>query len=114
MLGWILTGGVEGMICTTAALAVLERGNRKDADDDSHLLAIENEIFELEEKIEAFKPEMDRLQNIWSEEMSRLYEACTTGECTLSQEELSAAVAAMPEAIEHARLAKLQRPLDER
>jgi hypothetical protein len=114
VLGWILTGGVEGMICTTAALAVLERGNRKDADDDSRLLEIENEIFELKEKIEAFKPEMVRLQNIWSEEMLRLYRASATGECTLSKEERSAAVVAMPEAIEHARLAKLQKPLQER
>jgi hypothetical protein len=32
VLGWILHGGVEGMICTTAALAVLERSHSKDAD----------------------------------------------------------------------------------
>jgi hypothetical protein len=30
VLGWILHGGVEGMICNSAALAVLERSRRKD------------------------------------------------------------------------------------
>ena len=98
MLSWILTGDPGVMICLTAGLAALER---KDATADGRLLEIENEIFELKEKIEAFNPEMARLQNIWSDEMCRLYEARRTGECTLSKEEVSAAVAAMPEAIEH-------------
>ena len=75
VLGWILTGGGEGMICTPAALAVLERGNRKDADDDSRLLEIENEIFELKEEIEKFHPELARLQEIWTDEMVRLCRA---------------------------------------
>ena len=46
--------------------------------------------------------------------MLRLYKASITGECTLSKEERSAVVAAIPEAIGHARLVKLQRPLQER
>ena len=111
MLSWILTGDPGVMVCLTAGLAALER---KNANADGRLLEIENEIFELKEKIEAFNPEIARLQNIWSDEMCRLYEANLTGECTLSKEEVSAAVAAMPEAIEHARLVKLQRPFQER
>jgi hypothetical protein len=111
VLSWILTGDPGVMICLTATLAVLER---KDTNADERLLGIGNEIFELKEKIEAFNPEMARLQNIWSDEMCRLYEARLTGELTLSKEEVSAAVAAMPEAIEHSRLVKLQRPFQER
>jgi hypothetical protein len=113
VLDWILHGGIEGMICRTAALAVLERSHRKDAADDNRLLELEEQIFELKEKIEAFDPEIIRLQNIWSEEMLRLYQASLTGECTLSKQERSAAVAAMPECIEHKRLVELQRPLHE-
>jgi len=96
VLSWILTGDPGVIICLTAGLAALER---KNANADGRLLEIENEIFELKEKIEAFNPEIARLQNIWSDEMCRLYEANLTGECTLSKEEVSAAVAAMPEAI---------------
>jgi hypothetical protein len=82
--------------------------------DDGILLEIENEIYELQEKIDAFDPEIGRLQNIWTEEMIRLYQATRAGESTLSAEERSASVAAMPEAIEHNRLVQLQRPLHER
>jgi hypothetical protein len=81
---------------------------------DARLLEIKKEIFELKEEIGKFKPELLRLQEIWSDEMCRLHEANLTGECKLNKAERSAAVAAMPEAIEHARLAKLQRPLLER
>jgi hypothetical protein len=110
VLGWILTGAVEGMICTTAALAVLERSRRKNADDDGRLLEAVDRIFKLRDVIDEFDPEIRRLQEIWSEEMLRLYKASLTGECTLSKEEQLAAVKAMPECIEHTRLVKLQRP----
>jgi hypothetical protein len=108
-LDWILDGKIDGLICGVAR-AAFERRNRKEAADDRHLLEIVNQIFELKEKIDAFDPEIVRLQNIWSEEMLRLYDASLTGECTLSKEERSAAVAAMPECIEHKRLVELQRP----
>jgi hypothetical protein len=114
VLGWILTGQLEGLICRTAALTLLERSQCKEAAADSRLLEIENEIFELREEIGKFDPEILRLQEIWSAEMIRLCNESSTGECTLNKEERSAAVAAMPEAIEHTRLVKLQRPFQER
>jgi uncharacterized protein (DUF342 family) len=55
----------EGMICSTEALEILERSHRKDANEDSRLLELENEIFELKEEIEKFHPELSRLQEIW-------------------------------------------------
>ena len=63
--------------------------------DDCRLLEMVNRIFELRDVIDEFHPELVRLQDIWSEEMLRLHEASLTGECTLSKEERSAAVAAM-------------------
>jgi hypothetical protein len=78
--------------------------------NDGRLLEMVNRIFELRDVIDESDPEIVRLQNIWTEEMLRLYEASLTGECTLSKEERSAAVAAMPECIEHKRLVELQRP----
>jgi hypothetical protein len=41
------------------------------AADDAALLEMESKIFELKEKIDAFDPELVRLQDIWSNEMLR-------------------------------------------
>jgi hypothetical protein len=112
-LDWVLSGRVEGMICSSAALTTAER-RRKQAADDAALLEMENKIFELREKIEAFDPEIVWVQEVWAAEMIHLHDAAMVGECKLSKKERSAAVAAMPEAIEHARLVTLQRPLQER
>jgi hypothetical protein len=119
VLGWILHGGVEGMICTTAALTALERSRRKNADDDgrggndAELLELEEKIFDLIHAIDEFNPELSRLQEIWVNESKRLYEAALTGESRLSPSERSAIVSAMPECIEHTRLCNLQHPMDE-
>jgi hypothetical protein len=95
-------------------LAVVEQRQKQAQSDDATLLEMEKEIFQLREKIHAFDPETARLQNIWSDEMIRLHQASLTGDCKLSKEERSAAVAAMPEAIEHSRLVAEQRPFRER
>jgi hypothetical protein len=102
------------MICSTEALEILERSHRKDANEDSRLLELENEIFELKEEIEKFHPELSRLQEIWTDEMVRLSRAPLAGEIALSKEERHAAVQAIPECIEHNRLVLLQRPFIDR
>ena len=110
---WILCGSPTALICKGAALAVVEQRQKQAQSDDATLLEMEKEIFQLREKIHAFDPETARLQNIWSDEMIRLHQASLTGDCKLSKEERSAAVAAMPEAIEHSRLVAEQRPFRE-
>jgi hypothetical protein len=67
-------------------------------------------IFKVRDVIDEFDPEIERLQSVWSAEVIRLSEESLTGEHSRTQAEQRAIVAAMPECIEHNRLAKLQRP----
>jgi hypothetical protein len=110
VLSWILTGDPGVMICLTAALAALERNNRKAANADGRLLETVDRIFKLQDVIDEFDPEIGRLHELWATEMIRLYEEDLTGEHSRSSPERRAIVAAMPECIEHTRLVELQRP----
>ena len=88
-----------------AAMAVPASGN-----DDARLLEMVERIFKLRDAIDEFDPEIERLQAVWGAEMIRLHEENLTGEHSRTPAERSAIVAAMPECVEHNRLAKLQRP----
>ena len=77
---------------------------------DGGILELEERIFEHQETIDELEPEAIRLQNIWSDELIRLAQAAAIGECTLTAKERSAAVTAMPEAKEHARIVSLMEP----
>jgi len=80
--------------------------------DDSALLAMEEQWFEQHELATAYDDEIMRLGTIWRDESERLYQEALASEIQsgkyLTPEERWAAVAKIPECIEHDRLCKLQ------
>lgn len=109
-LDWICGGDVSSMICMLASHSGRATEVRS---ADTQLLELEEKIFDLIHARDEFNPEISRLQDIWVDESTRLYDETLTGESTLSPSERRAIVSAMPECIEHTRLCNLQRPLDE-
>ncbi len=110
-LDWVLCGTVDGMICRTAALTVYERSHRQDADHDSRLLELEEQIFELNERAHEHDEGVGRLLSVWRSELERLEEARWDGGPYLNAKERLAAVRDMPEHREHVRLIELTEPL---
>lgn len=81
--------------------------------DDCRLFEIENEIFELKDKIEDFDPEILRLQGIWRDEFVKFEETRSRDECAVSRTESWETVTARSSSVEHNRLFMLQRRLRE-
>ena len=80
------------------------------AADDSELLRLEEQIFEQREAADAYNDEIIRLGEIWGAEISRLDDGYAAGRSALTAMERWDIIKAMPESVEHERLAKLQRP----
>jgi hypothetical protein len=78
--------------------------------DDSALLALEEQIFEQYWAATAYDDEIIRLSEIWTAESKRLYAASLWEGSPLTTQERWDLVNAMPEAIEHNRLCRLQDP----
>ncbi len=76
--------------------------------DDSALVKLEEQIFELHEAAHTFDTELIRLSEIWIAENKRLHDEVCDGRSTLTARERWDLVTAMPEAKEHDRLVKLQ------
>jgi hypothetical protein len=114
---WIFLGSMSGMICDAAFSRLQSQAVAQQkvaaGDDDAQLIELEEKIFDLIHAIDDFDPEISRLQEIWINESERLYNETQFGNGTLSKEERSAIISAMPECIEHTRLCNLQQPLNE-
>jgi hypothetical protein len=78
--------------------------------DDAELLTLEKEIFAAHDAASVYDDEVIRLSEIWQDERRRLDDEFDAGRSYLTSMERWDLVRAMPEAQEHDRLAKLQRP----
>jgi hypothetical protein len=82
--------------------------------DDSGLIRLEEEFFELEEKAAAYDDEIIRLAEIWGAESNRLYQEALAAEVRSgifrTPQERWKLVTDLPECREHNRLCNLQEP----
>jgi hypothetical protein len=100
---------------TALALATIPPAPAADApasalDPDSELLHLETQIFEQREAADAYNDEIARLGEIWGDEIARLDAEYYAGRSALTNMERWDIIKAMPESVEHERVAKLQRP----
>jgi hypothetical protein len=79
--------------------------------DDSELLSLEEQIFELHQAAIAYDPEIERLADVWQDENRRLAEEMPDGSYREPRERWKL-VEAMPECIECERLQELRQALN--
>ena len=97
------------LVTSAAIVATAQRANARLA-DDSALLKLEEQIFDLYEKATAYDDEIYRLHQIWVGKYKRLAEE----QSDLTREQQCDLVSSMPECKEHTRLVKLQDPFYEK
>ncbi len=106
-LDWILLGEPGCMICGGASNSDRARSN---AHNDSVLLALEEQIFEVREAAHAHDEEIFRLCEVWRSEIHRLHNEICAGRLELTYREAWDRVSEMPESKEHDRLVGLGEP----
>ena len=105
-LDWVHDGNLVGMICNGA-----HHSKRANEITDAELLALEEKIFELDERAHAHDEEINQQVEIWRSELERLEEARWNGGPVLTAKERSEAIRAMPAHQEHVRLASIAEPI---
>jgi hypothetical protein len=101
-------------LAMTAASTVTATGLAAATPDDAELLKLKEEIFAARDAAQVYDNEVLRLFEAWQDEARRLESEAEAGRSSLTEIERWEKVIAMPEAREHDRLSKLQRPHHER
>jgi hypothetical protein len=96
------------MFVSTAALAAGSTAVSSQPQDDSALLALEEQIFEQHAAAASYRDEINRLHDIRNCAFLHLDQEIKEGRCDLTKDQLWTRLKELPESKEHNRLVKLQ------